>query len=130
MTRINKIQNKTQLQLDIEDQRPEWVRGPCVKQTTVAIIKNRGEFWFGSNWCVNPQEECPRKNLPTGVGYEMCSDICGQKNHAEVDACLNAGVNAIGGTLYLLGHTYCCDNCIKVMEDSGISKVIIGRYPL
>jgi deoxycytidylate deaminase len=103
--------------------------GKCAKLETIAIIENNGQYWIGTNWCGNAQSECPRKDLPTGVGYEMCKDICKQISHAEVDACVNAGVEAKGGTLYLLGHTYCCDNCKNIMEEYGIVDVIIGRLP-
>ena len=70
-------------------------------------------------------EECPRKDLPTGVGYDLCKKVCKQKHHAEVDACLKAGKEAQGGTLFLIGHTYCCDACKKVMDEHGIKKAII-----
>lgn len=101
----------------------------CAKQDTIAIIVNQGQTWIGSNWCENPQTECPRKDLPTGVGYEMCKNICKQHSHAEVDACEKAGSNAEGGTLYLIGHTYCCDSCKKIMCDFGIKEVVIGEFP-
>lgn len=101
----------------------------CAKQDTIAIITNGNKAWIGSNWCQNPQAECPRKDMPTGVGYEMCKDICQQYSHAEVDACCNAGYNAEGATLYLIGHTYCCDNCKSVMDGFEIKDVVIGEYP-
>ena len=101
----------------------------CAKQLTLAIIENKGRYWIGSNWCNNPRISCPRIDLPTGVGYEKCIEICQQAGHAEVDACIAAGEFARGGTLYLIGHTYCCDNCKKVMEQYGIKNVIIGEYP-
>ena len=97
----------------------------CAKQTTIAIITNGTEFWVGSNWCANPQETCPRGDLPTGEGYELCKSICDQQSHAEVDACLNAGLRAEGGDLYLIGHTYCCDNCKEVMKQHGIKNIYI-----
>ena len=105
------------------------MKGKCIKQETIAIIENHGQYWIGSNWCNSGQKECPRVGLETGVGYELCKSICEQGNHAEVDACINAGANARGGTLYLLGHTYCCDNCKKTMSEFGIKKVIIGKIP-
>lgn len=97
----------------------------CAKQETIAIIIKNGEFIVGSNWCENPQSVCPRIGLPTGVGYGMCRDICGQKNHAEVDACLKAGDFANGADLYLIGNYYCCDNCKKVMKEYGIKNIHI-----
>ena len=99
--------------------------GKCVKQTTVAIIINNGYFWVGTNECLNAQKKCPRKDLPTGVGYELCKSICKQVGHAEVNACKKSGKNAKGGTLYLIGHTYCCDNCKKIMLDYGIENVVV-----
>jgi len=82
-------------------------------------------LWVGSNWCENPQKECPRKNMKTGEGYELCKSICGQKSHAEVDACQKAGEGARGAALYLIGHYYCCDNCKRVMDSYGIARVVI-----
>jgi deoxycytidylate deaminase len=105
------------------------MQGKCAKQTTIAVIENNGRYWIGSNWCENAQAECPRKDMPTGEGYELCKDVCKQHSHAEVDACLNARENAIGGTLYLLGHTYCCDNCKSVMSAYRIKNVVIGQLP-
>ena len=98
----------------------------CAKQTTIAIIENNGKYWIGTNWCKNPQEECPRKDLPTGVGYEKCNDICNQQYHAEEDACIEAGDNAKGGKLILFGHYYCCSNCKAIMDKNGITQTIIA----
>ena len=97
----------------------------CAKQTTIAIVVNHGQFWTGYNKCSRPQTECPRGDMPTGEGYELCKDICRQSFHAEVNACLEAGSQAKGGTLYLIGHTYCCADCIKVMREFGIVKFVI-----
>ncbi len=105
------------------------MKGKCAKQETIAIIENHGQYWIGTNWCYDAQTSCPRGNMKSGEGYELCEDICDQSSHAEVDACIKAGKDAIGGTLYLIGHTYCCDNCKKVMNDYGIEKVIIGKIP-
>jgi len=96
------------------------MKGKCAKQTTIALIVNGNDFFVGSNWCENPQEKCPRGGMATGEGYELCKEICGQKHHAEVDACLKAGIKAMGGKLYLFGHYYCCEDCISVMESHGI----------
>lgn len=99
----------------------------CAKQTTIAIIVNGDQFWVGSNWCKNPQNECPRKDMPTGQGYELCQSVCQQNAHAEVDACMKAGKDADGGTLYLIGHYYCCDDCKDVMEEYGIKDIHIQK---
>jgi len=102
------------------------MKNKCAKQEVIAIIKgNSGQFYIGSNSCDRPQEICPRADMPTGKGYELCKNICGQNNHAEINACKQAQNDAKGGTLYLMGHTYCCDNCKKIMNEYGINKIVI-----
>ena len=99
--------------------------GKCAKQPVIAVIKSiKDEFYFGLNSCDAPQETCPRGDMPSGEGYEMCKDICKQTNHAEVNACIFAGESAKGATLYLIGHTYCCDHCKKISIKDHIQKLI------
>lgn len=95
----------------------------CAKQTVIAVVVNHNRFYIGSNWVNNPQTECPRKNLPSGQGYHLCKDVCNQHAHAEVDACMQAGADAQGATLYLIGHDYCCDDCLAYMKSCGIKEV-------
>jgi len=67
-------------------------------------------------------------NCASGTGYELCLDTCNQEFHAEVaaiDACINAGESVIGSTVYVVGHTYCCDNCIAVMTSNGVKTAIV-----
>ena len=98
----------------------------CKKQTTVAVIMKDGQLVsIGTNEINADIKECPRKGMETGVGYELCRDVCKQKNHAEVNACLKAGEQAKGSTLFLIGHTYCCDNCKRVMKEYGVKEVKI-----
>ena len=98
----------------------------CKKLTTLAVIIKAGKVVsFGTNEIENNIDICPRINLPTGEGYELCKSVCNQKYHAEERACVVAGMKAKGGTLYLFGHSYCCDNCKDVMNTYGIKEVII-----
>jgi len=99
----------------------------CAKQETVAIIVNEDKIFIGSNWCESPQDSCPRKELPTGIGYELCKSVCHQKAHAEIDAIAKAGEYAKGGTLFLLGHYYCCENCKAAMDKAGIKNVVLPQ---
>ncbi|XCN74153.1 MAG: hypothetical protein Q3M24_05205 [Candidatus Electrothrix aestuarii] len=94
----------------------------CAKQTVIAIIINGDDIFIGSNWCRKPQKFCPRKNSKTGTRHDLCKTICMQDAHAEVNACRSAGKKAKGGKLFLLGHSYFCDNCKHVMEASGIKE--------
>lgn len=103
--------------------------GKCIKQETIAIIENNGQYFISSNYCMNAQKVCPRINSKTGENYELCKNVCKQSGHAEVNACLLAKDKANGGILYLIGHTYCCESCKKIMNEYGIKKVIIGGLP-
>jgi deoxycytidylate deaminase len=100
--------------------------GPCakmhVKATVVALNGNR---YVSTNFCMQPQEVCPRAHLPTGVGYELCKSVCKQEGHAEDNASKFAGEDAKGSTLYLEGHYYACDNCQSVSYARGVKEIIL-----
>ena len=56
--------------------------GPCVKQQVRAYVVTRyGDIFVGTNHCVAPQQTCPRADMPTGVGYELCRSVCQQPAH-------------------------------------------------
>ena len=98
----------------------------CLKQTVVALlVAVDGSYFVGSNWCASPQDTCPRENSKSGEDYELCRSVCNQSAHAEVNACKKAGAKAKGSTLYLIGHTYCCDSCKKVMKKYGVKTINI-----
>lgn len=102
------------------------VEQTCAKQHVIAILQaTTGEMFIGSNKCDNPQETCPRINMISGEGYRFCKEVCKQKNHAEVDVLNKAGYLSQGARIYLIGHTYCCENCISKMQAAGIKEVII-----
>jgi hypothetical protein len=104
--------------------------GPCVKQTVIAtIIALDGRRFIGTNFCRNAQTTCPRAGMATGVGYELCRDICKQDAHAEINALREAGAAAQGATLYLEGHTYACAPCLAAAKEHGCT-VVIGTPPI
>lgn len=100
----------------------------CAKQVVTArIVTASGLEFHGENYCNNPQEVCPRGDLPSNVGYWMCRDICDQPAHAEVNAILAAGELAEGSTLYLHGHIAVCPTCMAACNAAGIAKIeVIG----
>jgi len=97
----------------------------CKKQTTFAVIVTDNRVFVGRNGCCNSIENCPREGMGTGVGYELCLNVCGQVSHAEVDAINQAGDLAKGGTMYLHGHTYACDNCIEAASKAGVREIVL-----
>jgi deoxycytidylate deaminase len=104
--------------------------GPCVKQTvTATIVTPDGERFVGTNFVRNPQPTCPRGDMPTGVGYELCRTVCDQSGHAEPNALAVAGEKARGATLYLEGHTYACEPCKEAARAAGIVEIVIAAPP-
>jgi deoxycytidylate deaminase len=103
--------------------------GPCVKGVVKAtLVATDGTRYVGTNYCMNPQTVCPRGDMPSGVGYELCIAICKQVGHAEVNAVNAAGENARGGTVYVEGHTYACNNCKDHASNAG-ALVVVASPP-
>ena len=107
---------------------------PCLKQQVYACLETAsGERFYGANWMLNNTVTvCPRvtEGCATGTGYELCETVCGQgpDYHAErqaISACLEADADTTGGTVYLTGHTYCCDTCTAAMIEAGITKAVM-----
>jgi deoxycytidylate deaminase len=103
--------------------------GRCAKVTTTCLIvlPDGGPIFMGQNMCDSPQEECPRGNMPTGTGYDLCDSVCKQRGHAEKMAIKAAGNygSLSGATLYLHGHYYICDDCQEAIDKAGIKKIVI-----
>jgi len=103
--------------------------GPCVKTRVIATLITRdGQRFVGENDCENPQDVCPRADYAFGEGYHFCWEVCEQKAHAEINAIHKAGKFACESTIYLEGHTRCCDNCQGECDELDIN-VIIGSPP-
>jgi len=98
----------------------------CAKRHVVAIIEKAGKYYVGSDWCHNPQKDCPRS---PGEDYSKCKTICKQDGHAELDAIKNAKGNTKGGIMYLIGHNHCCEPCLAAMKKANIKTVIFNKYP-
>lgn len=105
--------------------------GRCLKQTvTATIVTAVGTRYVATNGIAVAQTACPRAELPTGVGYELCRDVCKQSGHAEVNAVKLAGKAAEGAILYVEGHTYACDSCQAAAKAAGIAEIVIGAPPI
>ena len=98
----------------------------CAKQNVLAVlITLENEIFWSHNSCDAPQVHCPRGDKRSGEGYDLCSTICAQTAHAEVNVCLLAGEKAVGARVDVFGHTYSCDNCREIMKESGIRELWI-----
>jgi hypothetical protein len=102
--------------------------GPCAKQRVIALITApSGHYYIGANDCLKPQKHCPRGNMPTGIGYHLCKEVCEQIGHAEhVAASIYKALDGSpGATMYLIGHTYMCDACKEAALVAGVDKFYI-----
>ncbi len=101
---------------------------PCRGRQVIAIlIALDGTVYAGNNGVSRPQTSCPRAEagFGRGEGWELCRTLCGQTCHAEEAAIKDAGSNAAGGTLYLIGHDTVCEHCKDQVEAFGIAQVVI-----
>lgn len=100
----------------------------CAKQVVRAtLVAADGEVFIGENSCLNPQDVCPRGDMPSGQGYELCKSVCQQEGHAEVMAILKAGRKAEGACIYLDGHTYFCQSCQNTASSAGVLSLKLTK---
>lgn len=101
----------------------------CAKQNVVAVlVTTTGRVFVGYNGIDKDVKECPRNGCASGTSYELCKSVCAQSFHAETAVCEIAGKeHTKDSIIYLYGHTYCCDNCIMVMREYGVDRVV---FPL
>lgn len=98
--------------------------GPCAKaRIKCTLVTTDGDHVIGENWCLNPQEVCPRA---PGEDYEKCKTICRQLGHAEDMAVRLAGEKAKGAAAFLEGHTYACMSCQHALFDAGVQTLSRG----
>jgi len=96
----------------------------CAKQITTCIITTKnGEEFYGENFCLVPQTECPREE---GEGYEKCKTICFQIGHAEEVAIMEAMKHEadLQAAKVIIGHERICDNCEELLTKHGITNII------
>jgi deoxycytidylate deaminase len=91
------------------------------------VIIGRGSIGMGYHF----EHGCERikHNMPTGVGYDLCSG-CHSDNHGEAQAIKNAiddGYDPKGADLYLWGHWWYCKDCWDKMIKAGIKDTYLLR---
>lgn len=103
----------------------------CAKQVVrCTLVHPDGRRWVGENYCLSPQETCPRGAMPSGIGYHLCKEVCKQVGHAEVVAIAAAGEDAAGCAAYVEGHSYVCGRCAASLASAGVSHFEIGVPPV
>jgi pyrimidine deaminase RibD-like protein len=59
------------------------------------------------------------------MGWELCKTVCGQTGHAEDVVLQDAGDDASGSTLYLIGHDTVCERCKELINSAGVAHLVI-----
>jgi deoxycytidylate deaminase len=104
------------------------------RQVAAVVFKEGLVAGVGLNDAPSVPERCPREGMGTGVGYEICREVCKQKYHAEEDALFDATrraarklmkVDLEGAEMYVAGHYYICHACRTKMGAMGIAKAFI-----
>ena len=126
---MNNISKYIKMMVDMVAGTAKW---PCIKQEVRAmLVTPEGLCFFGANWMSNGDVTiCPRvtEGCASGFGYDLCVSVCNQLFHAErsaIDACINAGFSPVGGTMFVIGHTYCCSGCRAAMKEAGIIRALV-----
>lgn len=109
---------------------PDAALGPCAKvRVFCTLVHPDGRRWVGENVVRNPQEVCPRAELPRRTGYDRCQTVCDQVGHAEVVALQAAGPDAAGCTAYVENRDYVCRECQSALVAAGVRTFVLGGPP-
>lgn len=95
------------------------------KRVTCIIITRKGDAFWGENTCDEPQEICPRED---GEGYDKCTEVCKQPNHAEIDAlnaALESGYDLSCALAILTGIDHMCKPCARALSEAGVTEIIL-----
>jgi dCMP deaminase len=102
-------------------------RSTCIKRKVGAVlIKDSHIISTGYNGAPSgfkhcTTETCVRQNLKSGEKPELCRGI-----HAEVNCIIQAAIHgtSIKGNTTLYSTTFPCMNCLKLIINAGIKKLV------
>lgn len=107
------------------------LRSTCIRHEIGAIVVNGDEIKStGYNGNPRGMPHCDeigcirdKLNIKSGEKMEVCTGV-----HAEMNALLQAGMEAKGGTLYCT--IVPCNTCAKMIINAGIKRVVYSEdYP-
>lgn len=94
----------------------------CAKKHTAAGTYVAGMFVYATNFCEFQGEVCPRLNIPSGQGYELCKAHHAEANLAEKLAVMDQQSD---GVLWLVGHYWACEPCASAVKVVGVKELRI-----
>lgn len=91
------------------------------KQIIAGTWQSNGAFVHATNYCVYEGDLCPRMEMPSGEGYELC-----EAKHAEANlAKIIEDDDIILGTqiVWVYGHYWACEPCATALKKVGIKEI-------
>jgi len=103
------------------------LRSTCIKRKVGAVlVKDSHILSTGYNGAPSgfkhcTPEICVRKNLKSGEKPELCRGV-----HAEINCIIQAAIHgtSIKGNTILYSTTFPCMNCLKLIINAGIKKLL------
>ncbi len=103
------------------------LRSTCMKRKVGAVlvkdshILSTGYNGVPSGFKHCTPETCVRKNLKSGEKPELCRGV-----HAEINCIIQAAIHgtSIKGNTILYSTTFPCMNCLKLIINAGIKKLL------
>ena len=95
-------------------------RSGCEKKQIAAgcYVKGKG-FVYATNHCDHEGDVCPRMDMPSGEGYELC-----MATHAESNlATMVRGEELKSEIAWVFGHYYACEPCAAALKAVGIKEI-------
>jgi len=98
----------------------------CAKKHTATGTYVNGVFRYAVNHCDFEGKVCPRLELPSGTGYELC-----KSHHSEVRLAERIEEEGTGsdGVAWLVGHYWSCEPCASSLKRVGVRELRIMEFP-
>lgn len=100
----------------------------CDKKGVAAGCYIGEEFVTATNDCKHDGQICPRLEMASGEGYDLC-----QSTHAEIRLIEKLreryrDLDLIPEKVWIYGHYYSCENCANELRKFGIRELRIREY--
>lgn len=92
----------------------------CAKKQIAAGTYSNGIFHYAVNFCNHAGETCPRLDMPSGVGYELCD-----AQHAERNLVKDFKAKGLisDGIAWVYAHYWACEPCAAALKTIGVKEI-------
>jgi deoxycytidylate deaminase len=97
----------------------------CAKKQTAAGTYVKGVLKYAVNFCEYQGDACPRLNMKSGEGYELC-----KANHAEANLAAEMQKNGwkSDGIAWVAGHYWACEPCASALKAVGVKEIRVKEF--